>query len=113
MVPATAGARLNDVGSEVVAASAEGLHLRCGGHHPPEGRQARTEHVRDEHDLALVADRATDLRGCTEVGGGADELGVGVAHLVLAQPPTPELIDEVTAGKAVVDDGTAQACGPT
>ena len=107
MVPATAGARLDDIGGEVVAAPAEGLHLRCGGHHPPEGRQARTEHVRDENDLAFLADRATDLCGGTEVGGGPDELGVGVAHLVLAQPSAPELVDEVTAGEAVVDDGTA------
>ena len=41
---------------------------------------------------------------------------MGVAHLLLAQPPAPVLVDEVLAGEAVVDlaaplPGTAQGMG--
>ena len=45
-----------------------------------------------------------------------DQLRVGVAHLVLAEPPAPVLVDEVLAGEAVVDlaatvPGTTQGIG--
>lgn len=49
-----------------------------------------------------------------DVARRPDELGVGVAHLILAQPPPTELVDQVPAGQPVVDDaaaGTPQGTG--
>ena len=113
MVPTTSGARLDDVCRKIVAAAAECLHLRSGGHHPAERRQPGPEYVGDEHDLTFLADRAAHLGGRTEIGCCPDELGMRVAHLVLAETTTPELVDEVTTRKAVVDDGAPQGRGPT
>jgi hypothetical protein len=42
---------------------------------------------------------------------GSDELGVRIAHLVLAQTPTPVLVDEMLAGEAMVDLA-AGLCAP-
>jgi len=102
MVPAAANARLHYVGSQIVAAAAQRLHLRCSGHHPAKCRQPGPKHVGNEYHFSFLADRTAHLGGSTEVRCSPDELRMGIAHLILAKTAPTEFIDEVPAGKAVV-----------
>ena len=78
------------------------------------GRGAGPEDVGDEAQLVRLADRARRRRRRADVARRPDQFGMGVAHLVLAQPPAAELVDEVLAGEAVINlaasvPGTTQA----
>ena len=84
MVPATVDARLHHVSIELVGASVELREVGLGGHAATMRGQPRTEHVRDEYEFDLFADRARDGARSTEVLRGANQLGMRVAHLIAA-----------------------------
>ena len=98
-----ADAGLDDVGVQLVAPAVEHSELLGCRHASPVGRQARSEHVRDEPELVRVTDRARVLGRGSDVLGGANQFGVRVAHLVLAQPPASILVDQMLPGETVVD----------
>ncbi len=82
------------------------------------GRQPGPEHVGDQDELVLLADRAGHPRLIADVQRGPDQLGVCVAHLITAQATAPVLVDQGAPGQAVVDgattlgDGTSDRASP-
>ncbi len=73
------------------------------------GREPRTEHVRHKPQRRLATDRARDPALGTDVARRADQFRMGVAHLMLAEPAAPELVDQVPSCEAVIDDATTGA----
>lgn len=73
------------------------------------GGQPRTEHVRHQTQRRLATDRARDPALGTDVARCADQFRMGVAHLMLAEPAAPELVDQVPSGEAVIDHATTGA----
>ncbi len=63
-----------------------------------------TEHVRDDLQLRLLADRAVGLGLDADVARSPDQFGVGVAHLVATQATQPDLIDQHPSCQAVIHD---------
>lgn len=104
VVPAARGAGLDDVGGELVGSGVELRQLLGGADAAAVGRKAGAEHIGDQTQVVLGTDRAGDTGPAAYVASRADELGVSIANLVLAQTATTELVDQVAAREAVVDD---------
>lgn len=104
MVPAARGAGLDDVSGELVGSGVQLGQLLGGADAAPVGGKAGAEHIGDQAQLVLATDRAGDTGRAAHVASGADELGVGIANLVLAQTAATELVDQMAAREAVVDD---------
>jgi hypothetical protein len=68
------------------------------------GRKPRAEHVGNQDKLGLFADRTIDTRRLANEPGGSNKFWVRVAHLMLRQPAASELIDQMLAGKAMIDN---------
>src|SRR6185503_914922 len=90
MVPAASGTRLDDIRSQRIGSSVELGQLGCGRYAPAVGRQSRAEDVGDEEELLLAAYGTGHRRRRAHVACGTNEFGVGVAHLVLAEPTAME-----------------------
>ena len=103
-MPATIDARLNNIGVEFVNPALELREIGLGGDATTMCRQTRAEHVGDQHELHLLADRAGDTGGCAEILGSSDELGMGIAQLIATQASAPELIDDRAAFEAMIYD---------
>ena len=103
VVPAARDARLDDVGRQLLVAAVERAHLLGRRHALAVRRQPRPEHVGDEAQLRPRRRSGTASSLGADVLGRPDQLGVGVADLVLAEPPALVLVDEVLAGEPVVD----------
>ena len=71
------------------------------------------EHVGDDVELRLLADRAVGRRLGTDVAGGPDQLGVGVTDLGAADAAEADLVDEHAAGQPVVDDAAPRFATPS
>ena len=104
VVPAARGAGLDDVSGELVGSGVQLGQLLGGADAAPVGGKAGAEHIGDQAQLVLATDRAGDTGRAAHVASGADELGVGIANLVLAQTAATELVDQMAAREAVVDD---------
>lgn len=109
MVPVAVGAHLDDVGRQRVVALVELRELGLLGDAAPVGRESRPEHVGDQHEgrsLAgpLGADGAFDAGWRTDLTGRANELGMGVAHLMASEPALAILGQQRPAGQPIVDD---------
>ena len=103
MVPAARHTRLHHVRSEVVGAPVETTQFLGRAHTPAVRRKPRTEHIGDEPQLGCLADGAVDGGRCPHVLRSTDELGMRVAHLILPESSTEELVDEMTSREAMVD----------
>jgi hypothetical protein len=103
-MPATIDARLNDVRIEFVNPALELREIGLGSDATTMCRQTRAEHIGDQNELHLLADRAGDTGGCAEILGGPDELGVGIAQLIATQASATELVDDRAAFEAMIDD---------
>lgn len=104
VMPAASGARLDDIGGQRIGASVELCQLRCGRHAPPVRRQSRPEHICDEEELFFATDRAGHRCGSTDVARRPNQFGMGIAHLVLPEPATMELVDQVAPRQTMVND---------
>ena len=104
MVPAARGAGFDDVSSELVGSGVQLGELLGSADAAAVGRKAGAENIGDQTQIVLATDRAGDTGRAAHVAGGADELGVGIANLVLAQTAATELVDQMAAREAVVDD---------
>ncbi len=104
VVPAARGAGLDYVSGELVGSGVELGQLRGGADTAAVGRKAGAEHIGDQMQIVLAADRAGDTGRAAHVASRPDELGVSIANLVLAEAATAELVDQMAAREAVVDD---------
>jgi len=77
-------------------------------------RESRSEDVRDEEQLRLPADRAGHRCRGADVASRPKQFGMGIAHLVLTEPATMELVDQVAPRQAMVNDcaRSAQSVDP-
>ena len=66
-------------------------------------REPWPEHVRHQTQRRSLTDGAVHTTFGADVAGGADELGMRVAHLILTKAAAPELVDQVTPGQPMVD----------
>lgn len=104
VVPAARGAGLDHVGGELVGSGVQFGEFLGGADAAAVGRKAGAEHIGDQTQVVLAADRAGDTGRAAHVASGADELGVGIANLVLTQTAATELVDQMAAREAMVDD---------
>lgn len=73
------------------------------------GGQTRPEHVRQQNQFVVVADRAIDPGGFAHETRRTDEFRMSITNLVLCEPTASKLVDQVLTSEAMVDDrGTAQ-----
>ena len=82
------------------------IQLGGFGDAPPVTWKPWSEHIRHEHDGVIHTDRTLDDRFVSEVSCGAQQLGVSITNLILAQSTASILVDECAAGQAVIDDAT-------
>lgn len=106
-MPLTSDAHLDDVGREIVSTLVQLDQLVCAADAPTVRWQPRTEHIGHEAELLHLADRTIDPRGVTERASRPDEFGMGIAHLMLGQPTSSELVDEMPSGEAMLDHAAA------
>ena len=78
----------------------------------PATLRARLDHVGDDAQLRLLADRAVGRGLGADVGGRADQFRVGVAHLAERHTAESDLVDEHATGQTVVDDAAARCVPP-
>ncbi len=83
VMPTTVGAHLDEVRREVVTPSIQFDHFPFGGDTSTKRWQPRAEHVGDEHDFGVFANRAGNRTWFTQGAGGSDQLGMGITDLVL------------------------------
>ena len=67
-----------------------------------------TEHVGDDAQPLLLADRAVGFGFGADVGGGPDQLRVGVSDLAQGHAPEADLVDQHAARETMVDDAAAR-----
>src|SRR6187549_2763725 len=87
VVPATFGARLDDVRAQLGVAGVQLTHLLGGRDAAALGGQTSPEHVGDEFEIRLFADRAPCAGLCSDVARRPDELRMRVADLVERKAP--------------------------
>ena len=104
VMPPAPRARLDDIGGQRIGAGVE-LGQLCGGRHTSSvRRQSRPEDVGDEEQLCFATDRAGHRCRGADVACRPKQFGMGIAHLVLTEPATMELVDQVAPRQAVVND---------
>lgn len=109
MMPPAFNARFHHVRGEIVGTLIECSELLGGRDATAMGGEPGTEHVRHETQWRLATDRARDAALGTDVARRADQFRMGVAHLMLAEPAAPELVDQVPSCEAVIDHATTGA----
>lgn len=87
----------------------EGGELGSGRHAAAVLGQPRPEHVRDEAQVFLGADRTDGVGALAECLRGTDQLGMSVAHLILAEPAAAVLVQQSAPSQPVVDDSSPSA----
>lgn len=109
VVPPACDAGLDHIRSSLAALCHLGDHrdVARSGHASPLSWDSVAEHVGDDAELLGFTDRAIGLGLCADVLGSTNQLGVGVAHLRLADPPDSNLVDEHSPGQTVIDDAAA------
>ena len=110
-MPTTRDARLHHIGSQLVGPCIQLGQLGCGTDATTVRWQPRAEHVGDETQLQLTADRAGDGGRSADVARGANQLGMGIADLVLAKPSAVKLVDQVPTRQPMVDHPDRAAQG--
>ena len=103
MMPAAPHACFDHIGGEFVGAGIELAEFVGGGHTTAVGGKTRPEHIGDQLQLEVGADGAGHRGRSPHIAGRTNQLGVGVADLVLAKPATLELVDEMAPRQTVVD----------
>lgn len=102
-MPRTGTTGFDEVGRERFTTSLESLEFGTCGDATTVPRQARPEHVGDEHKMVLGADGTRSAGGGSQLTRCPHEFGMGVAHLISTQSATVVLVDEVTPCQTMVD----------
>jgi len=111
-MPTALGARLDDVGVEVIGAGVQRAHLLRRGYTPSLGPDAMAEDIGDEAKLNLIADRAHRLGLRAHVACCTNEFGVGITHHLKRDATLSHFTDEHPPSESVVHD-SARAVGAT
>ncbi len=111
MVPRTARTDLDHVAGERARPLGDGLELSTTGDAAAEGGQTGAEHIGDQDDVHVSADRTQDRGGVTALAGGPHQLGVGVADLMAGQASLAKLRQDRLARQSIVDL-TGTTCAP-
>ena len=109
VVPGAVWADLDDVGGELIGSAVQRRQLPPIGDASPERWQPGAEDVGDEHELVIGADRAIDRRRLTDLATGAHQLRMGIADLLAGEAAAAVLVDQVLAGKPMIDDAGRRA----
>jgi SAM-dependent methyltransferase len=107
MVPPALGARLDNVRSELAAAlCAELAKFLLGRHAPARCRQPMTEHVGDDSQLRLLANRTVGGSLGADISSGPNQFGMSITDLGSGESTDANLVHEHPTGQAMVDDAT-------
>lgn len=104
VMPLARRAHFDDVGPKLIGPFVELRNLFRVRDATPVRRKPSAEHVCDEHQLGVLADRAIDAGRIAERGRCPDQFGVRIADLMLCESTTFELVDEMTARQSMIDD---------
>lgn len=109
VVPPTLDACFDHVRRQIIGSPVDRRHLSCSRHTPTLRRQTRTEHVRHQAQLRLLADRAGDAAFRSDIARRPNQFGVRIADFVLTETTASELVDEMSARQTVVDHASRSA----
>ena len=103
-MPTTLGAGLHDIGAQIASRCRQLSKFPRGRHASAVRRQPVAKHIGDQPQPRLLTNRTVGLGLRADIAGRANQLRVGVTHLIATKPPKSHLVDQHSAGKSMVDD---------
>ena len=113
MIPSTTHTNLHHITGVLTLLAVKCRQFRRLGNAATERRKTPAKHIGNVDKFVFLANRTINFGKFTDVLGGANQFGMGVANIDATKPPALQFSEEVSAGQLVIDRGRPSPVGST